>query len=164
MKRVGVPGNPQGSKWFQAKLQPPWGLGEVAPALALPDLPSSLFQSQVLSSQVGCTLWVPVCRAQALLYKKASGSPSGSPRRQMGLQVWNLAVMVHRALALTCGWERGGGQSGGGGRRGRPVAPIHPPSLPCRGSAWGPVRFPPPLCVALTPPGPRGPRKRLNPV
>ena len=104
--------------------------GAGGPALALPDLPSSLCQSQVLSSQVGCTLWVPVCRAQALLYKKASGSPSGSPRRQMGLQVWNLAVMVHRALALTCGWERGGGQSGGGGWRGRPVAPIHPPSLP----------------------------------
>ena len=82
----------------------------------------------------------------------------------MVLQGWNLAVMVHRALALTCSWERGGSQSGGGGRRGRPVAPIHPSSLPCRESAWGPVGFPPAHHVAPTLPGPRGPSKRLSPV
>ena len=52
----GFPGTPQGSKWLQAKLQPPWGLGEAAPALALPDRCSSLGQSPVLSSQMGSTL------------------------------------------------------------------------------------------------------------
>lgn len=160
----GFPGTPQGSKWLQAKLQPLWGLGEAAPALALPDPRSSLGQSPVLSSQMGSTLWVPVCRAQALLYEKAPGSPSGSPRRQAGLQGWNLAVLVHRALALTRGWEGGGGRPGEGGRRGRPVAPIHPPSLPCRGSACCPARFPPSCCVAPTLPGPRGPSRRLSPV
>ena len=79
MKRVGVPGNPQGSKWFQAKLQPPWGLGEVAPALALPDLPSSFFQSQVLSSQVGCTLWFRSVGLRLFFTKRHLGVPLGAP-------------------------------------------------------------------------------------
>lgn len=39
LKRGGVPGNPQGSEWLHAQLQPPLGLGAVAPALALPGLP-----------------------------------------------------------------------------------------------------------------------------